>query len=247
MALAVNSQVSLHDSALVSYLIWAALFLIGSFVLCLLPRVNCAYQMFCNNTLSYLLTELVFAVIRSMFFHDQPMTVPVELVIKAVCLILSVKLLFDQLELRGIRDVKLGAVRILDRIIASLINGITGTVVVCLAMDLVWELPFAVGILVFLAVAVASYFGDIFLFDALRRRVSHSRRRSPRSEREERQMEEEAAQAELEEQLERIDEDWEYIMAWEEEKWEQEREEREYEDARQRDDDWHRYHSNDSW
>jgi hypothetical protein len=70
-ALIVNTKYSIVESSgLLSYLAWSGIFLAATFVLCLLPRINCAYQFLCNSLVSYFLAVMIYGIACTSEYQD---------------------------------------------------------------------------------------------------------------------------------------------------------------------------------
>lgn len=173
VALVLHGNVRLVENGWANYGIWAAICLIACYVLCLMPRFNCAFQFFCTSLVSYIAVEILVAlggnIIMAFQHKEYDPNLWVEIVIKAVTAIASAVALVEQIEKSGEGFLN-PILENVERGVASVLYAVSVTILVMVSMNDLWVLPNLVGWAVFLVTLVGSFLLDMLVFENLRGR-----------------------------------------------------------------------------
>lgn len=168
IAMVLNNETPIIEGGgFMGFLAWAAVVLVVCFGICLLPRVNCAFQFLCNCVVSYILAELLAGVVYGMLRNGYGPTVLGEVIVKAICAAISMKTLLDQLEMGGGKKITNKLLILVDRSLAAVIFSVAGWILICVSMNSVWEFPLGVNIAVFLGLVVLAFAADVLFFEKL--------------------------------------------------------------------------------
>ena len=152
------------DSGFLNYVAWASVCIGVIYLFTLLPRVDMALRFFCTIFMSVFLIEVlvtmcggIFAAIKGSEFQ---LTGPWEILIKAVCLLFSLGSMIIQGK-RTVYEHATGKLMdLLERLGAAVLYGVS---ILFLSVSLTgnWEIPEAVGLLIFLvATGAVALFHD---------------------------------------------------------------------------------------
>ena len=153
------------NSQFLSFCIWAAITNACCFVLCRLVRFNWAFQLFCNFTVSYVISELLSAVALSIFLDNYEPTVTSEILVKAVCLVLSIVSLLIQIKASNPRkSLNSTVIKLVDRFLASIIYGVTALIVFSVSINGLWKFSVFVDYAIFGGTTIVTFLVDLYLF-----------------------------------------------------------------------------------
>ena len=157
------------DNGLLSYLIWFAIFIAACLLLCLAPRINFAFLFLCNSVITYVIAIIAISILHTHIFDNYELTVPVEVAVKLVCLILSVYALLRQIRsTESIKDTEIRILITIQRIIASLLYAIAVVFLVSVSFYNLYELSLLINILIFVFSFILAYIFDVILFERMR-------------------------------------------------------------------------------
>ena len=164
LAVAINPHITLVESS--SFGNGAALFVI-LVVLCLLlglfPRSNFALTYLLNFILIYAVTAICVDMLLPKLFEDFEMSGIIMVLVCAVGAFISFKVLLTQIE--GGMDISFFPLRILDRIVGSVIN--SATFMLCVLLTIPFPDNNALFFIIMGVVAVILYVADLFLFSSI--------------------------------------------------------------------------------
>ena len=166
IALSVNDSYPFEAvGGLLSYLIWAAILLAAIVLLCLLPRVNCAFSFGCTLIIAYIIVGLLGGAIISTvcsFFDVEYSGHPliVELLIKAVCIIIAYGSLRGAISSADINVFSNPIIINIERLLASFVYGVA---IFFLITSGIPSLPNFVDYLIFFGSIALSFAVDVML------------------------------------------------------------------------------------
>lgn len=154
------------DQGFLNFLAWALICFGVVYFLAIFPRADTAIHFLCTMVVSLIITELVGALIGSIFVKDFEMTALYEIAIKVVCIGMSTFGIF----LRGKKLPSESSahllVRFFDRLLASALYSFS-LLLICSPLHNHWEFPLSVQWIVLIVGAVGTYVADIFLANKL--------------------------------------------------------------------------------
>jgi hypothetical protein len=159
-----NSNPILEGRGFISYLIWAAILIGGLFLLCMIPRLNCALEFFCSTVVSYFFSEMVLNVCLSIWYailgktYEQLLIV--EILVKVICIGISCRALFSAIALTPLNLFENPILVNLERVVASVIYGLAIFIVI---VSGTYTFPAVVEYII-LAVAIVTSFLIDFAF-----------------------------------------------------------------------------------
>lgn len=168
-SLIISAQVTLVDKGFfLNFLAWFALWIGICYLLCLLPRVNCAILFVCNTIVMALLAMALFMGILPSFIDDFELTRTWTLVVTGMVLVFAMLTMLAQVGFAKVKELSWPVLRIPDRIIASVIYAIT-SIFVYGAMDSYAAIFHQTVPLILLLVALfaAAYLADRFIFSRI--------------------------------------------------------------------------------
>ena len=188
IAFLINGNCQLFENGFLSYCAWAAISIGGIYLLCLLPRFNCAFQFLATSIISfflaYILLSSIFPGVLSWFGHSFEYPLWIDIVVRIACVAISVYMtykLFDDLTIDGIFANPI--IGMLDRIISSVGYGFGVTVIATTSLNNSWSLPAFVSYIVIGVVAVLYFILDYRIISVKRRIILDDYARQERRER----------------------------------------------------------------
>ncbi len=126
LAFILHSVNPLQENQLISYGIWAAICLAVCFIICILPRTNCALDFFCRILVTWFFVKSFTTAGLGLFgIHLQGISrIIVEVGSQLVVTILSGGVLMNTLQKTNLNKFSNGLVVLLDRIISSAVYGL---------------------------------------------------------------------------------------------------------------------------
>ena len=161
VAFILHSVNPMQENQLISYGIWAAICLAVCFIICILPRTNCALDFFCRILVTWFFVESFTMSALSIFgIHLQGVgKIIVEVVSQLVVTVLSGSVLLNTLQKTNLNKFSNGVVLLIDRIISALVYGLALTILLVSQSPLPipgeWAVPSA------LVFAVVAFIVDI--------------------------------------------------------------------------------------
>lgn len=154
------------DQGFLNFLAWALIVFGAIYFLAILPRVDTAIQFLCTMIVSLIITVLAGWLIGSIFVKDFEMTALYEIVIKVVCIGMSVFGVY----LRGKKLASESSshllVRFFDRFLASALYS-CAIFLAFLPLHNQWDFPLGAQWAVLIVGVVGTYVADIFLANKL--------------------------------------------------------------------------------
>lgn len=153
VAVIFHSAFPILSNATVSYIIWTAICLGVCFLICQLPRVDCALEFFCTTLVTYVIVQVISSfVINSLLKLDLSDwgAIGVEIAIKLGVAFFSITTLLEKFNETNIRKFSNFLIVNIDRLIASVLYGF-----MCTALTF-GNLPVVFSDAVILAVLVGS-------------------------------------------------------------------------------------------
>lgn len=147
VALVCNSRCEIvQGGGFPSYAAWAAIMLGICFLLCLSPRINCAFRFFCTSAVSYLLVEMTLAcfgtIIMTCLGKEYQLTLFSEIVVKLVCLGFSGKALKETIQESDTMVLFQNTVfQNVERALASILYGFACWIILALNINGLWSIP----------------------------------------------------------------------------------------------------------
>lgn len=164
-ALIAHNQSPMGNSGFISYISWFAIFMVGCLILCLAPRINYSFLFLCNTLITHIISVFAVGICYSWFFDNQTPSIIVEVIVKVICLIVSVIALADQAEsTKVIRGTNNGVLIFFQRIIASFIYAIALSILICASFNNLYKSSLVVTVLVFGIAFALAYLLDGFVF-----------------------------------------------------------------------------------
>ena len=161
VAFILHSVNPMQENQLISYGIWAAICLAVCFIICILPRTNCALDFFCRILVTWFLVESFTMSALSIFgigLSGVGETI-VEVGIQLVVTVLSGSVLLNTLQKTNLNKFSNGVVILIDRIVSALVYGLALTILLVSQSPLPipgeWAVPSA------LVFAVVAFIVDI--------------------------------------------------------------------------------------
>lgn len=126
VAFILHSVNPMQENQLISYGIWAAICLAVCFIICILPRTNCALDFFCRILVTWFFVKAFTTAGLSLFgIHLQGIgKIIVEVGTQLVVTILSGGVLLNTLSTANLNKFSNGFVILIDRIVSSLVYGL---------------------------------------------------------------------------------------------------------------------------
>lgn len=167
VAFLINANAPLFDIGFLSYCAWAAICVVSVYLLCFLPRIECAFQFLSTAVISFLVAYFVLSSIYpgilSWFGKSFEYTLWVDIIVRIVCTVVSVYIAYDQfsvLDIDGMSDTLI--IGALDRAVASIGYGIGACVLFATPVGSLWSCPEFVQYIVIGVVAVAYFIYDCY-------------------------------------------------------------------------------------
>lgn len=166
IALIVNSMHPLFESGFLSYLAWAAIVGVGTYLLCcLMPRFNCAYYFLSSSIIPFFLTYFVIGsllpAILGIFDINLEYTLWMDIVSKVVSLAAGVYAAYSQFEIIDVHGFFAKPVgREIDRTLASFLYGLGTAAIITAQMNNLYSFPDFVIYVIMGAVAVGYFVLD---------------------------------------------------------------------------------------
>ena len=140
----------------------------------MLPRVDYALKFFCTMCMCYLASEIVggvsMGVICGLAGKDFEITMAYELVIKSICLIVSLGSTVIEMQ-RGPKKMGIHSpnvvVDILQKILSSVTYGVAIVFLFAISSNSALVLPEATNWLIFIGTTVLAFLAEMFLIDRL--------------------------------------------------------------------------------
>ena len=161
VAFILHSVNPMQENQLISYGIWAAICLAVCFIICILPRTNCALDFFCRILVTWFLVESFTMSALSIFgigLSGVGETI-VEVGIQLVVTVLSGSVLLNTLQKTNLNKFSNGVVILIDRIVSALVYGLALTILLVSQSPIAflgeWAVPSA------LVFAVVAFIVDI--------------------------------------------------------------------------------------
>lgn len=173
VALVCNSRCEIvQGGGFASYAAWAAIILGICFVLCLSPRINCAFRFFCTSATSYLLVEMTLAffgtIIMTCFGKEFQLTLFSEIIVKLVCLGFSGKALKETIQESDTMVLFQNPVfQNVERVLASILYGFACWIIFALNVNGLWAIPVWLEWVILLGSGALTFVMDYFFLDKI--------------------------------------------------------------------------------
>ena len=130
VAFILHSVSPMQENQLISYGIWAAICLAVCFIVCILPRTNCALDFFCRILVTWFFVKAFATAGLGLFgIHLQDVgRIIVEVVSQLLVTVLSGSVLLKTLRTTNLNKFSNGFVILIDRIASALVYGLALTV-----------------------------------------------------------------------------------------------------------------------
>ena len=130
VAFILHSVSPMQENQLISYGIWAAICLAVCFIICILPRTNCALDFFCRILVTWFFVKAFTTAGLGLFgIHLQGVSrIIVEVGSQLVVTVLSGSVLLKTLRTTNLNKFSNGFVILIDRIVSALVYGLALTV-----------------------------------------------------------------------------------------------------------------------
>lgn len=126
VAFILHSVSPMQENQLISYGIWAAICLAVCFIICILPRTNCALDFFCRILVTWFFVKAFTTAGLGLFgIHLQGVSrIIVEVGSQLVVTVLSGSVLLKTLRTTNLNKFSNGFVILIDRIVSALVYGL---------------------------------------------------------------------------------------------------------------------------
>ena len=161
VAFILHSVSPMQENQFVSYGIWAAICLAVCFIICILPRTNCALDFFCRILVTWFFVKAFATAGLGLFgIHLQDVgRIIVEVVSQLIVTVLSGSVLLKTLRTTNLNKFSNGLVILVDRIVSALVYGLALTVLLISQSPL--SIPGELAVPSALVLAVVAFVVDI--------------------------------------------------------------------------------------
>lgn len=172
VALALNATLPLGSSGLISYIIWAAICIAGCFLLCKLPRFDCAFEFFSKALVALVVGMLLasFAMEQLKLEENSAWELITEIALKLT--VLAASIFFTRQRFLEVDFGKFSNVILvnIDRVMASVLYAFAFCAVA--VGTLFVHIPDWIGEVMFLTLPVIFFLVDLFVIS--KKRIGHT-------------------------------------------------------------------------
>ena len=158
------------NQGFINFLIWAVICFGIVFLLSLLPRVDLSTRFSCTLAISFIVMELVVALLGVLLGKTFELVTAYEIITKVVCLGVSLFVIFSQECKIASNSPAWFVVRFFDRLLASLFYGIS-FLLMCSSTHGNWQLTLTGQFIVLIVSIVGTFIADILLFPQLTAKI----------------------------------------------------------------------------
>lgn len=169
-----NGNVPIAGSGWMGTLVWTAIVFGIGFLLCRVPRLDCAIQFFSTSIVSYFFTYFLFEFFNAILLKDSVDVVKIELIIKIICAAVSFKATFDNAQTKPRMNLHSNAVLLtVERILASFLYSLAILVICSVTFHNAWSFPVIVNVLIFVGAFAGAFVLDFMIFGNKQSRYRH--------------------------------------------------------------------------
>lgn len=159
-----NSPI-LEGGGIRGYFAWLSILFVVTFIMCRLPRINCAYQFFCNVFLLFFINKTIYEILFAFVFKNYSTTGLSEVILQFICIILALVYLWAQVAFLGSTIITNRVLIVIDRICSSFICSVA--IVFLLAGMNSLDVSLFGAIILFVVTYVVTYIVDMHYFEVL--------------------------------------------------------------------------------